>query len=74
MPLVRWDNSHRGCHIDLHVSGVKLVDMKRSSLQSFEELSSSVVEELGSIRSTLKPLIANEDLKSIVVSLKHLIR
>ena len=73
-PLVRWDNSHQGCHIDLLGSRVKLVDPKRSSLRSFEALSNSVVEELHSIRSTLRPAIAKEDTKRIDASLKHLLK
>jgi len=72
IPLIRWDNSHQGCHIDLHGVKRKLPDEKRVSLRSFEEVSDSVVDDLQRVRSAARSAIDEENIEKLNYSLKRI--
>ncbi|MEI4883993.1 DUF7718 family protein, partial [Klebsiella pneumoniae] len=59
--VVRWDNSHGRCHIDIIGSEVKLADKARGDIKLFEEVSSSIVDQLDYIRYTLSDVIQGEN-------------
>ncbi len=72
--LVRWDNSHLGCHVDLHGMQEKHLDVTRATTQSFEEISDSITDDLQQVRSTLRPAIDNEDMERIDYLLKDILK
>jgi len=74
IPLVRWDNSHQGCHIDLHGMRRKLPDEKRTGLQSFERVSDSIVDDLQHIRNAARSALDDEDLERLGTLLKSLMK
>ncbi len=73
IPLVRWDNSHQGCHVDLHGVRRKIPDEKRASLRLFEEVSDSVVDDLQHIRSAARSVL-DEDVEKLDYVLKSIVR
>lgn len=74
MHLVRWDNSHARCHIDILGSNNKIFDDKRAELGSFENISESVVEELFKIRTAIHSEIAGEDIQRIESLIKNALK
>jgi len=74
IPLVRWDNSHRGCHIDLHGLRRKLPDETRTGLNSFERVSDTVVDDLQRIRNEVRSALDDEDLERLDHLLKSIMR
>lgn len=72
--IVRWDNRHQGCHMDLHGMQEKHHDVKRASMQSFEEISDSIADDLQHIRSTVRSALDNEDVESIDYLLRNILK
>ena len=72
--LVRWDNSHQGCHIDLHGAQEKHLDEKRARMQLFEEISDSIADDLQQVRSTVRSAVDNDDVESIDYLLKNIVK
>jgi len=72
--LLRWDNSHQGCHIDLHGMQEKHPDEKRAHMRLFEEISDSITDDLQLVRSTVRPALDNEDVEKIDYLLKNILK
>ena len=72
--VIRWDNSHQGCHIDPHGMRRKFPDEKRASLQLFEEVSDSVVDDLQHIRSGVRSVLHEEDVERLDYVLRSVMK